>query len=126
MCFEWKRQNAKLPVQEAQNRQIGLKTYLRLLRTHHIPQARHAQIAPDTIQFAFLVKAPDRQASFGHLITTYFVNVFSVVAEPEDSPPIEHDKTNVDQTYPVANITTSAGSSLPSSKERPVSVNSLI
>lgn len=78
------------------------------------------------MQFSFLVKAPDRRASVGHLTTTYFVNVFSVVAEPEDSPPIKHDKTVVDETYPVANMTTSAGSSLPSSNERPVSVNSLI
>lgn len=124
MCFEWKRHNAKLPVQGAQKRQN--KTYLRLLRTHHIPQAWHAQIATDTIQFSFLVKAPDRRASIGHLTTAYFVNVFFVVAKPEGSPPIEHDKTSVDETYPVANTTTSARSSLPSSNERPVSVNALI
>jgi hypothetical protein len=55
---------------------------VRLARTHHIPQAPHAKIAPGTIDFAFLIQAPDRLTFLNKLIATDTPDVCMAVAQP--------------------------------------------
>ena len=80
-CVEWKRQRARLPIQ--QKIFDDAKKVIKDKHTEHRPQSWDAEIAPNTVDLAFIVQAPYRLASVSDLLPTDAANMANRIAQSD-------------------------------------------
>jgi hypothetical protein len=92
--------------------------------THQVPQMRNAQIACNSAEFLLFIKAPDGSTFVPDLIADYLQDWLSRIPVAGLQRVIEvHGWQCQFNSYPVANITTSADSSDPFWNLMPFLVN---
>jgi hypothetical protein len=86
-CTQWKRRESALG--ETENDEIagqgkGRRKSERRTKTptHHVPQPRHAQVAPRPVDLALGIKTPNRLAPVAYRVAADLAHAVARVAEP--------------------------------------------